>query len=108
MTARVTLRRPWWPPGDFFCAYRVFVDRAQVGSIRRRETKTFDVEPGPHEVYLELDWCSSKVLDVVLSPGQDVRLVCKAKNPLGGWNAFTNKRNYMTLDFDGQPDTAPS
>ena|SRR5437588_338067 len=97
-TARITLKRLWWPPGDFLRSYKVMVDGKVVGWIRRRRTETFPVTPGHHEFQLEIDWCSSRTLELDLSPGEEVKLVCRARLP--STYAITRGRSdYIDLEL---------
>jgi hypothetical protein len=100
-TARVTLKRFAWPPGDLFRSYKVLIDGAVVGWIRRRQTKTFAVPPGHHEVHLEIDWCQSQEIALDLAPGEEAKLTCRAQWP--STYAITRGRNsYIALDVVGR------
>jgi hypothetical protein len=90
-TARITLTRLVRPLGDPFRRYKVFVDDEQVGVIRRRETKTYEVEPGPHQLHLELAWAlfqpsdvrRSKAAFADVAPGEELKFTCKARATMG-------------------------
>lgn len=47
---------------DLFRLYQVVLDGEKVGTLRRGETKDFEFAPGPHEVRLTIDWCSSNTV----------------------------------------------
>ncbi len=64
---------------DFFRAYRIFIDGKESGTIRRTESCTFEVQPGRHEVFLKIDWCSSPLFTVNIAAGEEVKLICKGK-----------------------------
>jgi hypothetical protein len=95
--ARVTLKRLPRPWGDIGRTYKVFIDDQAVGAIRRKETKTFEVSPGKHQIHLEVDWCSSRTVSVELPPGEEVKLTCKARPPNSGM-AVLNSSSYIVLD----------
>jgi hypothetical protein len=98
--ARVTLHRRAWPPGDLFRSYKVMIDGAVVGWIKRRKTKTFTVAPGHHEIHLEIDWCSSAEVAVDLSPGEEVKLTCRSGWP-SAYAITRGRNNYIALDIVG-------
>ena len=89
--ARITLTRLVRPLGDPFRRYRVFVDDEQVGDIRRRETKTYEVEPGPHQLHLELAWAlfqpsdvrRSKAAFADVAAGEEMKFTCRARATIG-------------------------
>lgn len=90
-TASITLTRLVRPLGDPFRRYKVFVDGELVGDIRRRETKTYEVEPGPHQLHLELAWAlfqpsdvrRSKAAFADVAPGEEMKFICKARATIG-------------------------
>jgi hypothetical protein len=79
----VTLKRLPRPVNDLFRSYKVFISNTFAGTIRRGRTKSFDVAPGHHEIHLEIDWCRSRDLPLDLGPGEEVKLICKAR-PIAG------------------------
>ncbi len=89
--ARVTLTRLMRPLGDPFRKYKVFIDGEPVGDIRRRETKSYEVDAGPHELHLELAWAlfqpsdvrRSKAAFADLAPGDEMKFTCRAKATMG-------------------------
>ena len=99
-TARVTLRRLRRPVADVLRAYRVLIDGAEVGEIRRGQTVDYDVAPGAHKVHLEIDWCASHTVALDLAAGQEAQLECKARPPMGGWSAAAPS-GYISLEVIG-------
>ena len=63
-------------------AFRIYVDRAHVGSIADGEERRFAIEPGRHEVCVRVDWCRSSVV-VAAEGGEPVNLVCGSR--IRGW-----------------------
>jgi hypothetical protein len=96
--AQITLKRLRRPIGDVLRTYKVVIDGDTVGDIRRGETKTFDVPPGRHEIQLEIDWASSRRLDLNLASGDVASLTCSARPPNSGWTALASK-NYIKLEI---------
>ncbi len=96
--AQITLKRMRRPVGDLLRTYRVVIDGATVGDIRRGEAKTFDVVPGRHEIHLEIDWAKSRNLELNLSAGDVASLTCSARPPNAGWTAVASK-NYIKLEI---------
>lgn len=97
-TAQIALKRLRRPLGDILRTYKVVIDGSTVGEIRRGETKTFDVPPGRHEIQLQIDWASSRRLDLNLSSGDVASLECSARPPNSGWTALASK-NYIKLEI---------
>jgi hypothetical protein len=96
--AQITLKRLRRPIGDVLRTYKVVIDGDTVGEIRRGETKTFAVAPGRHEIQLEIDWASSRRLDLNLSSGDVATLTCSARPPNSGWTALASK-SYIKLEI---------
>jgi hypothetical protein len=103
-TARIVLRRRGWPISDLFRTYKVILDGRVVGWIKRRKTLTFEVAPGHHELHLEIDWCSSRNLELDLAAGQEVRLLCGGRGP-SLYGITGGRRDYIALDVEA-PTTA--
>lgn len=95
--ARVTLKRFGWPPGDLFRLYKVVIDGSVVGWIRRRQTKSFAVAPGHHQIHLEIDWCTSRDVDLNLLPGEEAKLTCRAGWP-SAYAITRGRNNYIALE----------
>lgn len=60
---------------DMLRAYRIEIDGDVVGSIKRHQTRTFDVPEGMHKVRMRIDWCGSPIVDVPVGP-QGAELIC--------------------------------
>ena len=106
-SARLTVKRLPRPWGDFLRSYKVFVDGTNVGMIRRRQTRSFDVVPGRHQIHLEIDWCRSRKIDVDLEPGQEVHMTCRCRN--SSRFGFMAPDGYIRLEIaDGTPEAAAS
>lgn len=58
--------------------YVVLVDGREAARIGNGGEAVVDVEPGSRSVRLEIDWCRSPELRVVVAPGERVQLECEA------------------------------
>ena len=108
--ARVILRRDPKPFKDVLKPYNVLIDGKVVGSIRRRQTQSFDIPAaGYHEMHLTIGKYSSvtKTLNQ-LAPGQEVRLVCRA-SPYAQMNFGKpfSPNSYIELKLDEPSPGAP-
>lgn len=68
-TSRVTFLRPRLGYRDWLRAYRLFIDDAPHGKIKRGQEVSVDITPGPHEVEARIDWTGSPRLAFTASPG---------------------------------------
>jgi hypothetical protein len=63
-------------------AFEVFVNGASRGRLRRGEQIEIEVDPGPQDVHLVIDWCRSPTLTIDAKPGGRISLRCRPVNPL--------------------------
>jgi hypothetical protein len=75
-------------------AYRIFLDGKKSGTIRELESRTFEVQPGLHEVFLKVDWTSSPHLTMNIATGEQVKLICK-----GNWLAALLWPYFLTFGY---------
>lgn len=68
-----------------FSTYRVMVDGADVGGVRRGQSQLFHIALGRHEVHLEIAWTRSPSIEVDLAPGETAKLVCWPKFQAWQW-----------------------
>lgn len=59
--------------------YDIYLDGEKINAISNGETKTIEVSDGNHEIYLKIDWCKSKKLNINLDEGQELKLKCGSK-----------------------------
>ena len=78
-------RKPAW--GDILRSYKIFLDEKFVGTICHQKSCSFEVQSGLHEIFLTIDWCSSRHISIDLAPNEEVKLVCQARIP---WRALYN------------------
>jgi hypothetical protein len=93
----VTLKRLPRPVADLLRSYKVIIDGTFVGAIRRRQTRSFDVSPGQHEIHLTIDWCRSRSIQLELLPGEEAHLSCKARSLFGG-RGVAHPDDYIMVD----------
>jgi hypothetical protein len=60
-------------------AFKIVIDGKRVGDLRRGEQRMFMVSPGQHQVWAEIDWCRSQRLQLEVSRGETVGLVCRTR-----------------------------
>lgn len=56
--------------------YDVYIDKERIDTINNGEKNIIEVSQGNHEIYIQIDWCKSKKLDVNLTEGQELNLKC--------------------------------
>ena len=93
----VTIRRRKAVWRDRIRAYEVWIDGANVASLRSGESVTLPLEPGEHHCGMKIDWCTSRVIE--LDGAVDTVLECQAA---GGslfaiWSVTGGSQNYIDL-----------
>jgi hypothetical protein len=68
---------------DFLRAYKLLVDGEVRGRVRPRKSVEVEVEPGPHEVRMKIDWTGSPTHTVDLRAGETAHFVCWANTDPG-------------------------
>jgi len=97
--ASVEVQREFGGITDHLRSYKVVLDGEAVGRLRPGESCTFDVAPGPHELFLKIDWGRSEKIDVDVTAGQTARFCCVPRgNALTSlyWATF-GSRHYIAL-----------
>lgn len=59
--------------------YDIYLDGQEINTISNGEIKTIEVSEGSHEIYLKIDWCKSKKININLTEGQEMKLKCGSK-----------------------------
>lgn len=98
-TALIEIQRDLGGEADYFRSYKVVIDQAVAGEVRRGESRAFQVPPGAHQLYLTLDWCRSEKLDVALAAGETARFVCspRAKGITSFYWITFGRHRYISL-----------
>jgi hypothetical protein len=102
-TAIVEVQRDFIGLRDHLRSYQVVIDEEVVGQLGAGESQAFEVDPGPHELFLKVDWCRSEKLTIALKPEQTVAFRCAPNgNPLTEfyWISFGRHR-YIKLSKVG-------
>ena len=82
-------------------AFGVFVDGAKVGTLRRGQTLRQAVAPGCHEVHAAIDWSRSRAVELDVSEGETVKLICRTRwtDPfLALWVITIGRKNYPVVE----------
>jgi hypothetical protein len=100
--ARIQIRRRRTPWTDRLRSYKVRIDGEEVGDLQPGDEKTFEVQPGRHEIQLAVDWGRSQPVQLDLAGGDRAQLLCHGRNPLLALYWITAGRNrYIALDIAG-------
>lgn len=72
--------------------FNIFLDEKKIGTISNGETKEFETSSGYHSIVAKIDWCSSPLLRLELSPTDKKELT------IGGLkNGFRNMQIAMGI-----------
>jgi hypothetical protein len=52
---------------DKIRAYKIWIDGVQHGSIKENQNVEIEIAPGPHKIWLTIDWVRSNKLDIIVS-----------------------------------------
>jgi hypothetical protein len=78
MSATISVERLPSAWQDRLREYKLVVDGSRVASVRQGQSAEVAVEPGHHRAWMRISWCRSRILDVDVADGEQVRLVCRA------------------------------
>ena len=71
---------------DSLRAYKVFLDGKFIYKIEQGENYQFNTSPGPHELYLKIDWCRSNKIQFSMENNHSIKFKCRSN--LRGWRIF--------------------
>ena len=74
--SQITVRRIKSCWNDRLRDYKVIVDGREAVRVSNGGVATVAVEPGKHTVYVAIDWCRSRPVEVSVAFGQTVQLDC--------------------------------
>jgi hypothetical protein len=80
----------------------VQVDDVTIGALRRRQTRTFEVEPGERRLGLKIDWRGSRRIRLDLREGDQAVFVCRHAPALGKTEP-KRRHEYIVLDLVREP-----
>jgi hypothetical protein len=72
--AKIIFTRPRGRYRDALRSYILEIDEVPRGHINSGQAVTIDIDPGPHRVRARIDWTGSPPREVILGPGEEVRL----------------------------------
>lgn len=75
-SGRLVLARSTASYRDRARSYRILIDGAEVGKIKRGEMLGFPVPEGRHTLQLKIDWCTSRAWPFVVASGQTATFGC--------------------------------
>ncbi len=65
-----------------FRKIKIYIDNKLVGKIKEGEKSVINVEKGKHEVYAQIDWCSSKKMTIEINANENKQFALRCTNPL--------------------------
>jgi hypothetical protein len=83
---------------DRLRAYRVLIDRDEVGRLRSGETGRYQVVAGRHQVELRIDWASSPMVKVDVGDNEVASLRCRPSGGLALLSLF-RPHEYIRLEL---------
>ena len=75
-SANLVLSRERRGPRDLFRSYTVMIDGKEVARIKRGQRLELPITPGPHVIFLKIDWCHSPYVEIETAAGQAIQLTC--------------------------------
>jgi hypothetical protein len=63
---------------DVLRAYEVVVDNNVIAKIKSGEQLDLSLAVGRHVIYLKIDWCRSRAVDIDMRLGETIELHCKS------------------------------
>ena len=97
---------------DALRSYKVIVDGETAGKVRRGKSVSVDVAPGPHEVWMKIDWTKSASVALDLQPGEEATLICAPNRSAAAGegralaSVTTGKDSYIRLERVGRDQIA--
>ncbi len=93
---------------DRFRNYKIILDGVTIGKIANGGSETFDIESGPHELQIAIDWCTSNRVRFDTARKALIRFECESSlRGLHVFKAFVKilhgKDSYIRLrEVDGE------
>jgi hypothetical protein len=56
--------------------YDIYVDNQKVNTISNGGIETLEISSGNHEIYIKIDWCKSRKIDINLAKEEELQLKC--------------------------------
>jgi len=97
--ATLHISRPARGYVDRWRSYGVIVNGELRAQLHRGETTSIEVEPGQIEIFIKIDWCRSRVVQMALSPESEAHFVCRPRSVVTALYGITFARdNYVHLE----------
>ncbi len=99
---KIVINRPkrW---ADKLRKYKIIVDEELLGVIKENQTLEFPIDKGEHEMYCQIDWCTSNSIRFESDEENEVKTF-RVESNLKGINYFFVRRlitqetdNYLSL-----------
>ena len=68
---------------DKLRSYKIILDDTYCEDIKIGETKSLELVPGRHTIYLKIDWCRSNKIDFYVSDNETIEFECG--NSMENW-----------------------
>jgi hypothetical protein len=93
----VTIAREFFGYADRVRAYAIMIDGEKIGEVKNGETAQVQLSPGPHQIWMKIDWCSSPKLSV--DGNVDTELYCISNtSPITAlYRILFDRENYIRL-----------
>lgn len=77
--ASLEVRRAPGGVTDHLRGYEVVVDGVTIGRLHPGESDVFELAPGPHELFMKIDWARSEKVDLELAAGKTATFRCEPR-----------------------------
>lgn len=81
LDATIVISRKRGGSRDWFRSYAVMVDGNLVGKVKRGQRVELPVSHGRHELFLKIDWCTSRSITFGVQPGAVIEFFCEPGGP---------------------------
>jgi hypothetical protein len=61
---------------SYFRKYKIYINNQLVGMIRKSQELTFEISPGKHTIYNQIDWVRSNEYEFEIYSGQTIVFRC--------------------------------
>ena len=80
-----------------FRSYKILVNGKELGKIKNGKTVTLDLEPGIHELRLEIDWCCSNSIEFEIAEGEEIEFGVGGGSGSLFYRTIFKTNNYLQL-----------
>lgn len=83
--------------------FKILIDSEVVGRISAGETKHIKLPPGSHQIAVQVDWCKTRPVSVLIDDSQNSAVVCGST--YNDWKCMLmfvlNPKEYLYVDAMG-------